>query len=131
LFEAYVNSILSVISVAVSAFRSRRFFKILDSFYRFDKFTLQMHCPSNYKAQQFYLVFILFVWIYYIFIGIIFMKYTFFISLAWSLFILLTTIVIPQYIICIRMLSDRYKLANMLFENSKYLPKQTFKCNIN
>jgi len=130
LFEVYIVSFVTVIDIALSAFRSKLFFKILDSFYRFDKFTLQMRCPSNNKSQQFYLVFILLVCTYHISILVVFINERFFILFMWNLFCLLTMIATIQYIICIKMLNDRYKLANILFENSKYLSIKMFKCNI-
>jgi len=130
LFEVYVASIVSITEIALSAFKSKRFFKILDSFYRFDKFTLQMRCPSNYKSQKFYLVFILLIGTYHFSILTLLINDKLFILFIWTLCRWLTMISTSQYIICIQMLSDRYKLANILFENSKYLSIQIFKCNI-
>lgn len=122
MFEICVVSIVSVTGVALSAFRSKQFFKILDSFDRFDKFTLQIRCPSNYKSQHFYIVFILLIGTYHFCIMAFFTTTRYFILFIWSLFCLLTMITTSQYIICIKMLNDRYRLANILFENSKYLP---------
>jgi len=121
---------VSVINVTLSAYRSKRFFKIIDSFYQFDKCTLQMHCPSNYKSQEFYLVFIFLVGTYHVSVMRFFLNNSFIELFMWSLICLLTMIVVSQYIICIKMLRDRYILANIVFENSKYLSIQIIKSNI-
>lgn len=38
----------------------------------------------------------------------------------WSMICMSSMIYLTQYITCIRMLRDRYSLANLLFKNSKY-----------
>ncbi|XP_022180040.1 uncharacterized protein LOC111040424 [Myzus persicae] len=87
-----------------------------------------MQCPSNHKAQQFYLVFVLLVGTYHVSVMTFFLHNSFFVIFMWSLVCLLTMIAVSQYIICIRMLSDRYKLANIVFENSISHQTKTEKC---
>jgi len=110
---------VSVINVTISAYKSKRFFKILDSFDRFDKFILQMQCPSNYESQKFYLLYVLLVGMYHTSVMTFFLN-NIFLVLLWSLVCLLTMIAVTQYIMSIRMLRDRYKLSNLVFKNSKY-----------
>lgn len=121
LFEIYVILIAVVINIVLSANKSKRFFKILDLFHRFDELILQVQCSSDYKAQQFYVVYTLLVWVYHLFVMVlIFLKNIYFLFM-WSSICWLTIISILPYIICIRMLRHRYKLANKVFKNSKYL----------
>lgn len=121
LFETYVILIALVINVVLSAIKSKRFFKILDLFNRFDEFILQVQCSSDYKAQQFYIVYALLVWVYHLSVIAMTFFNRFFLLFMWSTICLWTTIATLPYIICIRMLRHRYKLANKVFKNSKYL----------
>ncbi|XP_026814315.1 uncharacterized protein LOC113554601 [Rhopalosiphum maidis] len=114
-----------VVNVVLSANKSKHFFKIFDSFYRFDELVLQVHCSSNYKAQQFYLVYVLLIGTYHITFTYYFYNYNFFILFMWSLITLLTMITVLPYIISIRMLRDRYKLANLVFKNNLSNPTAT------
>ncbi|KAF0762665.1 Uncharacterized protein FWK35_00015866, partial [Aphis craccivora] len=127
LFEIYVILIAVVINIVLSANKSKRFFKILDLFHRFDELILQVQCSSDYKAQQFYVVYTLLVWVYHLFVMVvIFLKNIYFLFM-WSSICWLTIISILPYIICIRMLRHRYKLANKVFKNSNN-PTTTTKC---
>lgn len=110
-----------VINIILSTNKSKRFFKILDLFHRFDELILQVQCSSNYKAQQFYVIYALLVWIYLISVMVVVFNDIFFLLFMWSIICLSTTIAILPYIICIRMLRHRYKLANKVFKNSEYL----------
>lgn len=123
LFETYVIVIALVINIILSINKSKRFFKILDLFDRFDELILQVQCSSNYKAQQFYVIYALLVWVYHLSVMVVvfFDILYFFLLFMWSTICLSTTIAILPYIICIRMLRHRYKLANKVFKNSKYL----------
>ncbi|XP_025204886.1 uncharacterized protein LOC112601461 [Melanaphis sacchari] len=86
-----------------------------------------MHCSSNYKAQQFYLFYVLLVGIYNIILFKFFSYGNNFMIFLWSLINVLAMVIISQYIICIRMLRDRYKLANIVFKNSLNNPTTTTK----
>ncbi|XP_060869165.1 uncharacterized protein LOC132943984 [Metopolophium dirhodum] len=87
-----------------------------------------MHCPSNYKAQEFYLVFVLLVGTYHVSAISFFLNNYFIVLFLWSLICLLTMVAVSQYIVCIRMLRDRYKLANIVFKNSICHSTTTEKC---
>ncbi|KAE9526132.1 hypothetical protein AGLY_013763 [Aphis glycines] len=128
LFETYVILITLVINIILSTNKSKRFFKILDLFHRFDELILQVQCSSNYKAQQFYVIYALLIWVYHISVMVMIFFDIFFLLFMWSTICLSSTIAILPYIICIRMLRHRYKLANKVFKNSISNPTTTTKC---
>lgn len=113
--------------MALSAQKSNRFFEIPYSFSQFDKFILQMQCPPNYKTQIFYLLYVLCVGIYHYSLMMLLKQSKNEVTIksilklfVWTMISLSSMINLTQYITCIRMLRDRYSLANLLFKNSKY-----------
>lgn len=122
--EVFCISITPIFTLALSIQRSKQFFEVLDSFSRFDKFILHIECPPNYKTQTFCLVYTLCVGIYH-FTLLTHVKHNinilFIITLCmWTIICMSSMIYLTQYITCIRMLRNRYSLANLLFKNSKY-----------
>lgn len=112
---------VAILNLVFSAHRSRRFFDLLNKFHQFDYFIIQnMQCLSNCKTQNLYLLYVLFVIIYHLSITTSSSNAGFLVLSTWSLICSSTMIVLTQFITCIRILRDRYKLANTIFKNSKY-----------
>lgn len=118
--EIFINYMVAILNLVFSAHRSKQFFELLNKFHQFDYFTLQVQCPSNYKTQIFYLLYVLFVIIYHLSVTTLLSNTGFLILSTWSLICSSTMIVLTQFITCIRLLRDRYKMANVIFKNSKY-----------
>lgn len=126
--EIYIKIIVTILTVVFSAQNSKQFFELLHKFDRFDKFTLRLKCPLNFKAQIFYLLYLLFVSAYYFVIIMIVSKSAFYVIFMWTLGCMSTMIIITQYAIYVRMLRDRFKLANKIFANSKYPTNYLYIC---
>ncbi|CAH1721322.1 unnamed protein product [Aphis gossypii] len=107
---------------------SQKLLKYVIKFETYVTLNTLVQCSSNYKAQQFYVINALLIWTYHIFVAVVFFNDIFFLLFMWSIICLSTTIAILPYIICIRMLRHRYKLANKVFKNSISNPTITTKC---
>lgn len=116
----FFKFIIAILSVIISAQKSKDFFKLLDKFKRFDMCTLQMQCPPNVTVQIFYILYVFSIEIYYFSISFLFLDIGLIMSLLWTLISTSSMIMIIQYALYMRMLRDRYKLANFIFSNSKY-----------
>lgn len=117
--EAFIKFIVAISSTIISAQRSRGFFALEEKFWKFDKFKLQIKCPSNVRTQTFYLLHVLFIGIYNFVSAFSYINVVFYILLPWNMFCITTMLIIIQYVTYVRMLRERYKMANVIFENSK------------
>lgn len=117
---------MAFITLVISAQRSNGFFKLIKKFHLFDTFSLQKKCPSNFNIQILYMLYASSIEVYYFMSSV----FNFFgnpiIVLIWTLMTMTTMIMIIQYISFIRILRDRYKIANEIFLRSKYLLKIVF-----
>lgn len=112
--------IVSIASTAVAAQKSKQFFGLLDKFYRFDKLVSGTQCPPNVISQIFYLLYVFFVAFYNFITTLFYMDVAFYILLIWHIFCTSTMFIVVQYVSYVTMLRERYKLANLIFTNSKY-----------
>jgi len=134
IIEVLIIFITSVFNIALSAQKSKRFFDLLKSFYQFDRFVLQIQLPPNYKTQTLYLLYVLCVGVYHLSFMVYFSLLRFDTRIksvlhlcVWTMISLSTMITLTQYVTFIRMLRDRYLLANLKFKNGRY-SNETIRC---
>lgn len=117
----FFKFVVAVLNVAIAAQKSKGFFGLIEKFQRFDTITLQVQCPSDMRVQTFYLTYTLSIEVFYLVISVYYTDTNIIILIIWILVPASTTFMINQYVIFVRLLRERYKLANNLFSSSEYL----------
>jgi len=110
---------VTIFSTVIAVHMSQGYNRLLEKFFKFDNSASSMPCPPDVYIQAFYLLYALFVGAHNFICSVYYTSIPVYILLAWNLFCSSTTLVIVQYIVYIRMLRDRYKLANNIFRKSK------------
>lgn len=119
--EVLTKFIVTIFSTMISVHRSQGYYRLLEKFFKFDDSASSMPCPPNVYNQAFYLLYALFVGAHNFVCSLYYTNIPVYILLAWNLFCSSTTLMIVQYIVYIRMLRDRYELANKIFRKSKLI----------
>jgi len=119
--EVITKLIVTIFSISISVHRSQRYFRLLEKFYKFDNSVSRIPCPPDVHIQTFYLLYALFIGVHNFVCSLNYTSMPMYVLLAWNLFCSSTTLVIVQFMIYIRMLRERYKLANRIFKKSKVI----------
>lgn len=119
--EVLTKFIVTIFSTVISVHRSQGYNRLLEKFFKFDNSASSMPCPPDVYIQAFYLLYGLFVGAHNFVCSLYYTSIPAYILLAWNLFCSSTTLVIVQYIVYIRMLRDRYELANKIYRKSKLI----------
>ncbi|VVC31908.1 Hypothetical protein CINCED_3A025700 [Cinara cedri] len=111
---------MAVISAAVSANNSRRFPGLSEKFAKFDRAAAsRSRRPSDDPPRTFYLFTALFVGVYNLAYGAFAHRdVAFYALLMWTALYVSTMVPVVQYAAYVRMLRERYALANGIFANS-------------
>ncbi|XP_050056957.1 uncharacterized protein LOC126550083 [Aphis gossypii] len=116
--EVLTKFIVTIFSIVISVHRSQGYNRLLKKFFKFDDLASSMPGPPDVYIQAFYLLHALFVGAHNFVCSCYYTSIPVYILLLWNLFCSSTTLVIVQYIVYIRMLRDRYELANKIFRKS-------------
>jgi len=117
--EVLTKLIVTIFSISISVHRSQGYILVLEKFYKFDDSASRVPYQPDVRSQTFYLLYVLAIGVHN-FVGSFF--YTIiegYILVAWNVFCSSTMLVIVQYITYVRMLRDRYELANRIFKKSE------------
>uniref|UniRef100_A0A2S2NEQ4 Gustatory receptor n=1 Tax=Schizaphis graminum TaxID=13262 RepID=A0A2S2NEQ4_SCHGA len=116
--EVFTKFIVTIFSISISLHRSQRYFRVLEKFYKFDVSVSRIPCPPDVHVQTFYLLYVLFIGAHNYICSLNYTSMPMYVLLVWNLFSSSTTLVIVQFMIYIRMLRERYELANRIFKKS-------------
>jgi len=119
--EVLTKLIVTIFSISISVHRSQGYNQLLEKFYKFDYAASGTPCPPDVRSQTFYLLYIMSIGVHNFVCSLYYTDIAGHILLAWNLFCSATMLVIVQYIIYVRMLRDRFELANRIFKKSEHI----------
>lgn len=121
--RVFFKFIVAILGVAVSAQRSNVFFELVDKFQQCDTLTLKVQSPPNFKTQSYYLLYALLTEMYYFIISYHSNDIHFITLLMWTFNSSSTMLMMIQFVVFVRIIRDKYKLANHIFLSSEYIKK--------
>lgn len=119
--EVVTKLIVNILSISISVHRSQGYTRVLEKFYKFDDSASRTPSQSNVRSQTFYLLYVLLIGVHNFVGSFYYTNIGGHILVAWNVFCSSTMLIIVQYISYIRMLRDRYQLANRIFKKSEHV----------
>lgn len=117
--EVMTKLIVTIFSISISVHRSQGYVQVLEKFYKFDDSASRIPCQPDVRSQTFYLLYVLAIGVHNFVGSFYYSTIGGYILFAWNVFCSSTMLIIVQYITYVRMLRDRYELANRIFKKSE------------
>lgn len=117
--EVLTKLIVTIFSISISVHRSQNYIQVLEKFYKFDYSASRIPCQPDVRSQTFYLLYVLAIGVHNFVGSSCYSEITWYILIGWNVFCSSTMLVIVQYMTYVRMLRDRYEVANKIFKKSE------------
>jgi len=117
--EVLTKLIVTIFSISISVHRSQGYIQVLEKFYKFDDSASWIPCQPDVRCQMFYLLYVLAIGVHNFMGSSRYSEIAWYILIGWNVFCSSTMLVIVQYITYVRMLRNRYELANNIFKKSE------------